>query len=217
MDIRLPEVKVLIWDFDGTLYKANAELDQVILEADYEVVMRHTGWDRAKTVEAFHKIYKVKTPSSTETASLLAGISISEAAVECEQYKDRLKYLTSDKNLTVLFSKLSGYTHYMLVNGIVEKTIESLARLGVPKNTFAEIVTSETVGVTKPNPKGFQYILQKTGLPPAAHLMIGDREAVDLVPAKSLGMRTCLVWSDTASVVADVTVPTVYDVVNVLG
>jgi FMN phosphatase YigB (HAD superfamily) len=33
--------------------------------------------------------------------------------------------------------------------------------------------------------------LKKTGLPAAAHLMIGDRELV-VAPAKKLGMRTCL-------------------------
>ena len=58
--------------------------------------------------------------------------------------------------------------------------------------------------------------MKKTGLPAAAHIMIGDREAVDLAPAKMLGMKTCLVWSDSASLVADVTLKTVYEVATIL-
>jgi FMN phosphatase YigB (HAD superfamily) len=58
--------------------------------------------------------------------------------------------------------------------------------------------------------------MEKTGLPPVAHLMIGDRERVDLVPAKKLGMKTCLVWAAEPSMVADITLPTVYDLSQVL-
>ena len=79
------------------------------------------------------------------------------------------------------------------------------------------MVTAETVGTVKPHPEGFRYILGKTGLPPEQHLMIGDREAVDLVPAKQLGMHTCLVWSEKKSAVADITLATVYDVVRLLS
>jgi len=79
------------------------------------------------------------------------------------------------------------------------------------------MVTSETVGTTKPHEAGFRYILAKTKLPPAQHLMIGDREAVDIVPAKKLGMKTCLVWSQVQSQIADITLPTVYDLGKVLS
>jgi HAD superfamily hydrolase (TIGR01549 family) len=215
--MKLSGIKVCIWDFDGTLYRASDALNLAIIEADYELIMRHTGWNKAKTIEEFHKIYKVKTPSSTETAAELAGISVKEAAIECELYKDRRPFLSRDQQLIDMFATLSGYTHYFLVNGIQEKVKESLVVLGVSADIFVEIVTAEVVGANKPQLNGFNYILHKTGLLPQQHLMIGDREAVDLVPAKSLGMKTCLVWSDTASAVADVTLPTVYGLTDVLG
>lgn len=203
--IHIPGIAVCIWDFDGTLYRPTAALTQAIVEADYELIMRHTGWDKAKTVEEFHKIFKIKTPSSTETAAILAGISVQEAAIECELYKDRRPFLSRDQRLIDMFAALKGYVHYFLVNGIAEKVRESLAVIGVRPDIFREIVTAETVGVNKPQPDGFQYILKKTGLPPEAHLMIGDREAVDLVPAKSVGMRTCLVsWGVTEPKTGDV-------------
>ena len=213
----LSGIKVCIWDFDGTLYRPTAALTKAIIEADYELIMRHTGWDLAKTVEEFHKIYKVSTPSSTETAAELAGISVQEAAIECEQYKDRRPFLSRDERLIDMFASLTHYTHYFLVNGIQEKVKESLAVLGVSPDIFREFVTAEVVGVNKPQPDGFRYILGKTGLPPESHLMIGDRIPVDLVPAKALGMKTCLVWSDDTDTIADVVLLEVYGVANMLG
>lgn len=214
---KISGVSVCIWDFDGTLYRPTPALTQAIIEADYELIMRHTGWDKAKTVEEFHKIYKVKTPSSTETAAELAGISVQEAAIECELYKDRRPFLSRDQRLIDMFAKLTHYTHYFLVNGIQEKVRESLDVLGVSPDIFREFVTAEVVGVNKPQPDGFRYIMEKTGFPADAHLMIGDRVAVDLVPAKALGMKTCLVWSDVTDSIADVVLPEVYGVVSVLG
>lgn len=214
---KISGVSVCIWDFDGTLYRPTPALTQAIIEADYELIMRHTGWDKAKTVEEFHKIYKVKTPSSTETAAELAGISVQEAAIECELYKDRRPFLSRDQRLIDMFAKLTHYTHYFLVNGIQEKVRESLDVLGVSPDIFREFVTAEVVGVNKPQPDGFRYIMEKTGFPADAHLMIGDRVAVDLVPAKALGMKTCLVWSDVKDSIADVVLPEVYGVVSVLG
>ena len=87
---------------------------------------------------------------------------------------------------------------------------------GLNANIFTGIVTSEKVGVNKPELKGFQYILNKTQLSADEHLMIGDREEVDLVPAKKLGMKTCLVWSNKKSEIADITVKDVYAIKNFL-
>ena len=214
---RFSDVKVCIWDFDGTFFKPIPALNDAIIEADYRVVMAHTNWSRKKTVEEFHKVYKVVTPSSTETAARLANISLREAAIECEHYKDRTKYLVRDDKLPLMFARLSMYTHYILANGIREKIIPALEVLGISIDTFRDIVTSEIVGVNKPQPQGFLYVMKESGLPANAHIMIGDREAVDLEPAKKLGMHTILVWSDSQSSIADVTLRSVYDIAGVLG
>lgn len=214
--MRLSSVRVLIWDFDGTLYRAGPLFHQDILEAQYRIIMEHNCWGKEKAKAEFHKLYKIVTPSSTEAAAQLAGISVAQAAIEGERENYRLKYISRDERLIQLFASLTQYTHYILINGVYDKVIPALNVLGISEKIFAEIVTSEIIGESKPNPKGFLYIMQKTGLPAEAHLMIGDREAVDLAPAKALGMRTCLVWSKTKSEVADVTLPSVYDIVKVL-
>ncbi len=211
------EVKVLIWDFDGTLYRPNPALWREIREGEYRTIMNHTGWSREKTLEEFEKLHKKVYPSVTETVAKLSNVSIKQAAVEMEQYFDRAKYLARDEKLIALFAKLKGYRHFTLANGIIANHKKALDVLGIPAETFEEMVTAETVGVVKPHPEGFLHILNKTGLPAEQHLMIGDREAVDLAPAKTLGMRTCLVWAETKSNVADVTLRTAYEVVTIIS
>lgn len=209
-------IRILIWDFDGTLYKPNPDLFHDVRESEYRAIMNHTGWTREKTIEEFHTLHKVTIQSATAVVAKLCGISIAAAAVESEKYFDRKKYLHRDPRLIKMFEDLKGFRHFILANGMIAKHKETLAVLGIPIATFEEFVTAETVGVTKPDPAGFLYIMKKTGLPPAAHLMIGDRELVDIVPAKKLGMHTCLVWSETKSAIADVTLPTVYDVARIM-
>jgi HAD superfamily hydrolase (TIGR01549 family) len=209
-------VKILIWDFDGTLYRPNPELFSNVRESEYRAIMEHTGWTREKTINEFHKLHKVTIQSATAVVSKLCNISIAASAVESEKYFDRRKYLARDPRLSSMFERLRGFRHFILANGVIAQHKEALEVLGIPPEIFEEFVTSETVGVTKPDPAGFLYIMKKTGLVPDAHLMIGDRESVDIVPAKKLGMHTCLVWSDTKSAVADVTLPTVYDVAQLL-
>lgn len=209
-------IQVLIWDFDGTLYKPNSALFAAVREAEYRVIMEHTGWCKDQAKEAFAKLHKVVYPSATETVGRIVGISTADAAIEMENYFDRRDFLSRDERLIELFKKLKGYRHIILANGVIRRHKETLKLLGVPLQTFELYVTSEVVGTTKPHPEGFQYVLGYTKLPPTAHLMIGDREAVDLVPAKKLGMKTCLVWSDKKSIMADVTLSTVYEVARIL-
>ncbi len=210
-------IKVLIWDFDGTLYKPNPALFAEVREAEYKTIQLHTGWRRKKIIEAFTKLHKKVYPSATETVGKLTGLTTTAVALEMEQYFDRRKYLTRDEKLIQLFQLLKNFTHYILANGTRMHLAETLDVLGVPGDTFQEIVTSEIAGENKPSPLGFQYILRNTGLPSDKHLMIGDREPVDLVPAKALGMKTCLVWSEIKSEVADVTLPDIYSLRTILS
>lgn len=207
-------VEVLVWDFDGTLYKPNPDLWRLVRKAEYRVIVSHTGWKREKVVEEFEKVYKKTIPSATDAVAHLSGVTTFQAALEMERYYDRRSFLTHDGQLVALFAKLKKYRHFMLANGVCQNIEACLDVLGVPKKTFEGIVTSELVGVNKPDEAGFCYILKKTNLPPSHHLMIGDREAVDLAPAKALGMKTCMVWSKSS--LADITVPTVYDVLAIL-
>lgn len=54
------------------------------------------------------------------------------------------------------------------------------------------VTASAEEGVSKPNPRIFQIALDKSGCMPARAVMIGDRVDNDIIPAKTMGMRT--IW-----------------------
>lgn len=206
------DIRVLVWDFDGTFYRPDAQLFELVRKAEITVITIHKQISFDQAERLFYQHFKVKTASATEAVAQIVGIPTSQAALEMEEYYDRRSFLKYDDRLVKLFKSLSQLQHIILANGIRQKIFESLEVLGVPLDTFKEIVTSETVGVNKPNPAGYAYVLKLTGLPAVQHCMVGDRPVVDLEPAKKMGMQTCLVWSDEHFPYIDVTLPDVYSV-----
>ncbi len=216
MQTSLSNINVIIWDIDGTLYPLNETISNEVLESAYKTIAEYTGWPRHKVLDEFNKVHEKITPSSTEATALLCNITIAQAAAKTDEYLNRLQFLKHDDKLVTLFEQLEGYKHFILGNGAKKHIAEAVEVLGIPASTFDEIVTSEIVGVNKPEDNGFRYIMEKTGLPAAEHLMVGDRERVDLLPAKKLGMKTCLVWALKPSMVADITLPNVYELPQIL-
>jgi HAD superfamily hydrolase (TIGR01549 family) len=214
--MKIPNIKIIIWDVDGTLYAPSIAMGKAVLESAYATIERRMGWPRYKVEEEFAKVHEKITLSQTEAVSIICGITTAEAARETDAHLNRSQFISRDEKLIALFRQLSGFSHYILGNGSHDLIIAGLDALGLDRNQFKEIVTSEIVGVNKPNDAGFRYIMQKTGLPPESHMMVGDRENVDLAPAKALGMHTCLVWSPKPSLVADVTLLTVYELSQIL-
>lgn len=57
---------------------------------------------------------------------------------------------------------------------------------------FELIISSEDVGLAKPDKKIFQYALESADCSPNQAIMIGDRLDNDIIPAKLVGMNT--IW-----------------------
>jgi FMN phosphatase YigB (HAD superfamily) len=220
---KLSGIKVVIWDFDGTFYPQNKAVSAAMEEKQYETIMRHKGWDHAKAKEEFWKVYPSETTSGNAAVGIVTGMSTAQAAVENEIGFDRLMFIQKDGRLPEMFATLKHLRHFVLGNGVKANLEHTVKGLGI-EGVFEEIVTSEVVGANKPDPAGYLYIMEKTGCQPQEHLMVGDREAVDLIPAKNVGMHTCLVaWGEgyaelpKTGTSVDITIATPYDLPQVLA
>lgn len=212
--MKIHGIQIIIWDLDNTLYKRDTQLQKDLREAEISVICNHTTWSRQKARNEFDSIHPSVYQSATETSAFLSHIPVPQAANEMEQYFNRIQYLHTDTKLIDLFKKLHSYEHFILTNSVISQTIKALHKLGIDPHIFTEIVTSEQTGANKPDPAGFQYILQKTKKPPQVHLMVGDRDSVDIEPAKKLGMKTCFVWGESSA--ADISIPNVYALSDIL-
>ena len=55
---------------------------------------------------------------------------------------------------------------------------------------FDQVITSESVGVKKPNPKIFHHSLKAANAEPENSMMIGDNLEADIIGAQHIGMQT---------------------------
>jgi HAD superfamily hydrolase (TIGR01549 family) len=212
MDQRFENIKIIAWDLDTTLYKAIPELSLKFKEECIKEVAKAKNLTFKKAQKIFED-YRARLGSSTLT---LMTLKVGDANL-IEEIQDRIgkvSYIKKDPKLAKMFAALSSFRHFLITNGKRKNALATLAALGLAPETFERIITLEEGGKPKPEPDPFKLLLKITGIPAASHLMIGDMEKVDIVPAKKLGMKTILVWGE--SKIADLSLPTVYDIVKVL-
>ncbi|MCK4562126.1 MAG: YjjG family noncanonical pyrimidine nucleotidase [Flavobacteriaceae bacterium] len=88
--------------------------------------------------------------------------------------------------LTYLQAK---YQMHIITNGFEEVQFKKLENSKLLP-FFNQIITSEKVGVKKPNPKIFSYALDIANAKAKESIMIGDNFEADILGAKNAGMQT---------------------------
>ena len=105
---------------------------------------------------------------------------------------DYIKYLPKynylfDGTIEILEYLKGKYQLHIITNGFEEIQNLKLQKSGIDKY-FKEIITSESVGVKKPNPKVFEFALMKAKTTTRNSIMIGDSYEADIIGALNFGM-----------------------------
>lgn len=74
------------------------------------------------------------------------------------------------------------------------KIEEVLTHVGISLDHFNHILSGDDIVERKPGLAGFHRMIELSSCPADEILYVGDRVDVDIKPAQSLGMRTCLVY-----------------------
>lgn len=91
----------------------------------------------------------------------------------------------SEKVLAYLQKK---YSLHIISNGFKETTLTKM-RVSNLNPYFKNVIISEEVGVNKPDPRVFEYALDKAGATKEESIMIGDSLEADIRGAQDFGMR----------------------------
>ncbi|MCL2831753.1 MAG: HAD family hydrolase [Treponema sp.] len=105
---------------------------------------------------------------------------------EAENLNSGLKLMDGIKDFLIKYSK-----QYKI--GILGQYGQALKLFLQNENLlqyFKFTETQENFQITKPDPRYFEAVLNKCGCLPAQSVMIGDRIDKDIIPAKTIGMRT---------------------------
>jgi len=204
----LEEIKVLVWDLDGTLYKEIPQMKKEIHKNAVNLVKKAQAVSSKKAAEMFSKTYQQTKSNSLALVKL--GVNREEVLKGDWYNLAQLKYLQSDSHLPLLFKKLKGLIHIIDTNSNRQAAFKKLKILGLSPKIFAKIFTSTDMQTrVKPDPFAFKIVLRFTGLKAYQHLFIGDSEGKEVIPAKKLGFHTCFVWGRSRE--ADISLPTVYE------
>ena len=197
------EVTHIFFDSDHTLwdFEKNSALtfQKILPEADVDLVH-----------EQFINTY---IPINAKYWKLYREEKVSKAALRYARLKETfhaLKYEISDKKINSLakeyilqlpnFNHLfdgtlelldylkEKYTLHIITNGFEEVQTLKMKKSKI-FHYFTEVITSESVGVKKPNPKVFLHAMKKAGSSPKESLMIGDNIEADIQGALATGMK----------------------------
>lgn len=106
--------------------------------------------------------------------------------------KTRINVSLFPETLGVLERLKDKYKLVLLSNTAEKEGKEIIERFGLRKY-FDKILISGKIGLAKPNPRIFEMILNEFDVEPEEILVVGDNLEMDIIPARTLGMRGILV------------------------
>lgn len=199
------KIKLIIFDYDGTIVKRN--MDKIIEETFSDLE------NKDEVVRFVRKNYpEIKDLLETLKATLNAfSIPITNEIIM--KYRNRYVHSfytngTLNPGVKELINSLrDSYKLVILSNGSKNAKIEELKNNNLLEY-FDEIITQEDSGYAKPDSRAFEYILKKYKIKPEEAISIGNSSSFDMVPAKKLGINTILI----VDLKADVIVKNIEDV-----
>lgn len=206
------DIQILIWDLDGTLYRSQKDLSWALHQGCIKILVQEKNLSFEKAEQLFSKTKEIHKGASKSLQALGCGNRL-KIIEKLENIVDKASFLKPDRKLINLFSALCDFRHFLLSNTTRKTIIKELEALGLSHTLFELVIGVDDMKTTKPDLPFFKAALDYSDLSSNKHLVIGDRIEVDLAPAKQLGMKTCLVWSNNQQDSrVDITFPSVYNI-----
>ena len=199
-------IKHIFFDLDRTLwdFEKNSQTTLLQLIKDFKLIEK--GIDNPDNFIKKYKIYNEKLwelyredkIKKEELRGKRFQLALAEYDIDDSELAEQfgLAYTQQSPLKTILFP----YTHevllylkkkyslHIITNGFEEVQHIKLASSDLTQY-FNVIVTSEQVGVKKPNAKIFEFALGQAKAKPDESIMIGDDFSVDVLGAEQIGMQ----------------------------
>lgn len=199
-----PLLDIILFDIDDTLYsttafslsaRANAirgmidaglqiEQEQGVLELAEVVVEFSSNYDR-------HFVRLLDRLGPEALAGRNPAVLIAAGVVAYHRTKESDLWILPDVHETLDRLHHMGVRLGVISAGLHVKQAEKLIRLDALRFFDPEaIFFTDQMGVSKPNPKLYAHTCAQLGVDPQRAMYVGDRQAHDAVPARSIGMAT---------------------------
>lgn len=187
-----------LWDFDGN---SLLTLKEIFAHRNLEEKL-------AVDFDSFHRFYK---PYNLKLWDLYKHGEIEKTKLSVERFDGALRHFGLDDNelakqishdyitisptktrlfpdaIEVLQVLSKDYDLHIITNGFNEVQFVKIENSGL-KPFFQQVITSEMIGIQKPNAEIFEYALKEAKADLNSSIMIGDDQESDILGAKKVGM-----------------------------
>ncbi len=210
------EIKSIGFDLDNTLYKNNLEIDRRISDevARKVLELKPEIGSLEKSIEICNDLYG-KYGSRTQSLKELGFENSGEIVTSCMEQVDFADLILPDSEVVQLMREIrEKYDTFLITSTITRLAAPRLERIGINQDLFDILLFGDSA---MPNKKIdgsiFSYFLGMSPYLPREHLYIGDNLKADIIPAKSLGMKTIAIGKVNQ---ADYCIDKIYDIRNLL-
>lgn len=180
-------IKYILSDLDGVIRKFPYERDEAIEErlgfsrgALYKTAFEKSLLSRAVLGQITDDVWREEI-----TAQLAKNYGQEKAAAAVQEWGD-FPGLVDEEYLGFLVHRFPHTPIVVLTNG-TSRLKDDLAKLGLEKR-FHRVFSSSEIGVSKPDKKIFQHVVEKLGCKPGEVLFIDDSLS-HIESAQELGMH----------------------------
>lgn len=207
------KIKAVGFDVDGTLYNIP---DEMSIEVSNEVT-RIAAKLLNRELDDFEEEYIARREKYRGNTLTLGSFGLDGEQIFQKVIDDfpMEKYIKKDHKLIKMIAGLKmKYRVFIITNGSGRQVERKLKLMGLDKNDFNPRIYAYDQGWVKPEPTPFLAAIESLQLQPEETVYVGDREDVDIEGAKAVGMQTIYIRGE--STVADASVESVYDILQVL-
>lgn len=196
-------IKAVFFDMDDTLYDTSGFAAIARRAAVKAMVHNGLNCDEDEGYEKLIEIIRQKGSNYGKHFNILVEqvngeedpLIIVNGIITYHNTKFAMLKLEPECFSVLLYLKSQGYKVGLITNGKELKQWEKLVRLGVYP-FFDEVITSESVGVEKPNEEIFKIAMERLDVSAGTSLMIGNNFDVDIMGACNAGMQSMIINSD---------------------
>ena len=197
-------IKHIFFDLDHTLwdFESNSKnaFEYIFNDKQIDVEIEDFSSQYRPINQKYWKLYredkvskeKLRYGRLKETFDILGyAINDDEINVLSEKYIENLSKFNKlfIGTIEILDYLKPKYNMHIITNGFDEVQHKKLANASILPY-FEHIISSERVGVKKPNPKIFNYALEIANAKSKESIMIGDNFEADILGARGVGMNT---------------------------
>ncbi len=146
-------------------------------------------------IEEFETLYKQQSTYSALFTSLGLPSDFWQNHFTALKEED---FYSPEPKITDTLKKLKNILPISLfTNASSARARTSLKIVEINPDWFTRFLSGDEVKERKPALEGYRLIIEKSGLPANKILYVGDRIQADIIPARTVGMQTALVWGES--------------------